>query len=148
MISWFARPRPWFLLASLAVNLFMAGVISAAVVFDPPGSRKDPPPVRYMLENTDYEAKPLIRAAFQSRQAEIDAASTELRMARRDLKNTMKAREVDPETVRLALDRQREARLRLAAVFEDAFVEVLPSLSPEARKALVKRQPPKLRFEF
>ena len=68
-MKWLNAPRPWILLASLSVNLFLVGLIVAAVTTGPHGAGwnkgRPPPPARYMIRALGEEARPAIEKVMR-----------------------------------------------------------------------------------
>ncbi len=139
-MRWFDKPRPWLLLASLVANFFFVGLITATIVAGPFGRHAYPPPVRYMLKAAGPDAKSAIDRAMAARDAEMRVAGDAYQSARAAATAAMTAQVVDPERLRETLAAKRVARNRLTELMEDAFVEVLPHLGPEARREMMERR--------
>ncbi len=138
-MRWFAQPRPWLLLASLAVNIFFVAAIGASLAFDQFGKPHYPPPVRHLLRAAGDEAKPQIDRALEARRDETRAAVDRLKQSREDFRRAMTADPVDLAGLQASMDARTAARIELSRLMGEVLLEVAPTLPQEKRQELVDR---------
>ena len=139
-MRWFRNRSPWFLVASLAANLFFVGLITAAVFIGPLHSLSSSPPVRWMMKAAGPEAAPAIKRVMGAREAEMRQARDAYRVAKAEMRSEMTAKVVDPERLRDALTRRTAARAAMLTLYDEVFVEVAPELSLDARQRMTERR--------
>jgi uncharacterized membrane protein len=143
------------LIASLALNLFLAGLIGGALLLDrKPGTEPhhEPPPGRRSFWAAAEQLQPAQRDAFRAvlrREAEEGRPRLQaLRQARRDAAAAMSAPDYEPAAVREALARARTEELALRSDVEEAVVAFAATLEPQDRAVLgqaLRRRPGGLR---
>ena len=151
MIAFYRRHVRWILPASLALNLFFTALIGGTLIFHAGGRSHHPPPIRHILRSAGPEARPLIDAALEKREPMLRAAGDAHRAARKAYRAALRNDPFVPEQFSAALRMRDEARRKARSEMEAVLLEVLPQLSPEARKKLAerkwkrrdRRQPPK-----
>jgi uncharacterized membrane protein len=148
-----APPRPcrWLaigLLASLSVNLLIAGLIAGAALTQGRAPPDDPRVAERVLiplglglyaralDPEDRHA--LIQDATGQRDA-LRPARAEMRRNMADLARAVRAEPYDADAVRAVLSRQRAAVAVPLRVGEDVLVARLAGMSPEARAAFADR---------
>ncbi|MGZ0189156.1 MAG: periplasmic heavy metal sensor [Alphaproteobacteria bacterium] len=139
-MRWFSEPRPRLLFGALALNLFFVGLAIAAIGFGALRPAPMPPPVRHIVRAAGPEARPLIEQALAARKDALRDAGKALKATRRAYKDALTAETIDSVHMRKVMTNQRAARQALHILMEEALVEVLPKLSPEARKKLAERR--------
>ena len=135
------------LIASLALNLFLGGLIAGAMLLDGrPG--KDHHRGRRSFwaaaEQLDPAQREAFRAVLRSEAEQARPRLQALRQARRDAAAAMAAEPYDPQAVRGALARARAEELALRAGVEDAVVSFAATLDQPDRAALgqaLRRKP-------
>ena len=140
-MRWFDQPRPMILLASIAANLFFVGLITATLAFGPGREHgPPPPPIRHLVEAAGPEAQPAFERAMAKRRDEFRAASEAMHSARSDFRDLLAAETLGATELGLALEANQAARAQLRRAMNDVYLEVLPTLSLEARKAMAERR--------
>ena len=134
-----ARPRSRtkiFLVLSLALNLFLAGVMVAWHLRPPP-----PPPQGPWFErmiqrmSTDLPAadRDILQASYQARKAELDRMDKDVQTARERVGAAMRAQPYDPAALEQAMAEARDAREPVVESVEQAVAEAAAKMSPEGR---------------
>jgi|GEM_PF-1756189 len=142
-MRWFQQPRPVILFASLVANLFFAGLIATAVIQRPPPPEPPSPSVRYLMKAAGPEVKPLFEDAFAARREDMDAARAALREARVAFEAALRSDPLDVEALRASLDARREAGRDLRRVFDEVYLDVVPTLTPDARREMADMRRPR-----
>ena len=136
------------LIASLALNLFLAGLIGSALLLD---RKPEKEPHRHgrrsfwaAAEQLDPAQRDAFRQVLRQKAEEARPRLQALRQARRDAAAAMAAEPYDPEAVRLALARARTEELALRGGVEEAVVSFAATLDQEDRAVLgqaLRRRP-------
>lgn len=137
-MRWLSKPRPWLLMASLSINLFLIAAIAGAAAFGPIWRGGHPPGVRHMMRAAPPEARATMDEALKTRHAEMREAGDALKRSRRDFREALEADIVDRARLEAAMQERRAARARLVSLRDAAFVEAAVSLDKETRAKLVK----------
>jgi uncharacterized membrane protein len=147
------RRRRWILvgmIASLALNLFLAGVVGAWLVrpalFRPAAA----PPVTLGLpadrlgeriaRRLPPSDRPIIRDAFKNHEQEIRQRLEEWRNALQTSRRSLRADPFDPDAFTAAFNRAEDARNGYQRAVHQAVREAATAMSPEGRIKLT--QPP------
>ncbi len=141
-MKWLNAPRPWVLLASLSVNLFFVGLIVAAISFGPhgPGWRKGhpAPPAKHMIRALGEDARPAVKKVMQAREPAFRAAGDAHRAANKAYRAALKAEPYDRQRLADALAARRETRAKMRMLMDEALVDIVDDVGPEARKKLAE----------
>ncbi|HYB55694.1 MAG TPA: periplasmic heavy metal sensor [Alphaproteobacteria bacterium] len=142
------RTKAWalqiVLFASLAVNLFVAGFFAAHLLHrrEPPG----PSPMA-VLERISAplpeKDKEILAAAWKADQAKLAGLSAELQAARREVRAKLIAEPFDSAALAAAMTDARMKHEALDAEFQAIIVDAATKFSPEGRKLLWSRPPPR-----
>jgi len=141
-MKWLNAPRPWILLASLSVNLFLVGLIVAAVTSGPhgPGWHKGrpPPPARHMIRALGEEARPAIEKVMSAHKGEFRAAGEAHRAANEVYRAALTAEPFDGQKLTVALAARRQTKQKMRQLMDKALVEIVAEAGPDARKKLAE----------
>lgn len=141
-MKWLNAPRPWFLLTSLSINLFLVGLIVAAVVSGPhgPGWHKGrpPPPARHMIRALGEEVRPAIEKVMSAQEGAFRAAGEAHRAANAAYRAALTAEPFDSQRLSDALAARRQTKQQMRQVMDAALVEIVADVGPDARKKLAE----------
>ena len=136
------RARSWLLVVSLALNLFLVGLMA--------GHRLSPPPIpeavpgtvfadlRRMADVLPAETRGEVRQLFEAHRPEIIRGLMAMRAARDDIRDILLTDPYDPEALQTAFDALRDRTAEVQSVVHAALVEVAGRLGPEERLAIVR----------
>ena len=141
-MKWLNAPRPWILLASLSVNLFLVGLIVAAVTTGPHGAGwnkgRPPPPARYMIRALGEEARPAIEKVMSAQKGAFRSAGKAHRAANKVYRAALTAEPFDSQWLSDALAARRQTKAQMRQLMDNALVEIVSELGPDARKKLAE----------
>lgn len=128
-----------FLAVSVALNLFLAGMMIAWHMRPPP----PPPPGPWferMIQRMSADLPPADRAILQSsyeaRRQELDRMDKEVQAAREKVSAAMRAQPYDPAALEAAMAAARDVREPVIETVEQAVAEAATKMSPEGRAKL------------
>lgn len=137
-----ARPRSRtkiFLILSLALNLFLGGMMIAWHMRPPP----PPPPgpwfermIQRMSKDLSPADRDILQASYQARRPELDRMDKEVQAARERVGAAMRAQPYDPVALEQAMAQARDAREPVVESVEQAVAEAAAKMSPEGRMKL------------
>ena len=137
-----ARPRSRtrvFLVLSLALNLFLGGVM-VAWHMRPPPPRPPGPWFERMIHGMSGELSPadrdILQTSYQARRPDLDRMDKEVQAARERVGAAMRAQPYDPATLEQAMAEARDAREPVVESVEQAVAEAAAKMSPEGRMKL------------
>lgn len=142
------RGRRWMrigLIASVALNLFLAGVVGVWAVKPMFHDRGGPPggattiADRMASRLPDADGK-VLRQAFEKHHEEMRKLFDEARAAQRDSRRALRATPFDPAAFAAAAQRSSAARGAAQDAFSQAMGEAAAAMSPDGRAKL--GQPP------
>jgi uncharacterized membrane protein len=139
-MSWLFTPRPKLLIASLSLNLFLAGSIGAWVLVENFTRTPIPPPIYRMMKSADDNSRTVIQAAYAKRELELRAARKMYRSANQAFVQALEADPFNPSEFKAANVARNQARIEINRISQDLALEVLPKLDLEARKKLVRKR--------
>ena len=143
-MKWLNARRPWILLASVSVNLFLVGLIVAAIASGPhgPGWHKGriPPPARHMIRALGEEARPAVAKVMSVQEDTFRAAGKAHRVANNVYRAALVAEPFDRQRLTDALAALRQTRTEMRQLMDNALVAIVAELGPDARKKLAKMQ--------
>lgn len=129
------------LIGSLALNLFLAGILgvwAARPLFhDRPGAAAGGMMER-MARRLPERDQPVMRQAFEKRQQEIERRFDELRRAQQEVRRSLRADPFESESFDRAFARAGAARGEVHATFHQIFREAAPHMSPMGRARLAE----------
>jgi uncharacterized membrane protein len=148
-----SRRRRWIrvaLIASIALNLFLAGLVGVwlvrPAVFRPsagPPSAVGLPADRLgerLARRLPAPDKPIIRDAFKNHEQDIRQRLDEWRSASQVTRRSLRANPFDPDAFTAAFNRAEDARNGYQRAVHQAVREAAAAMSPEGRIKLT--QPP------
>lgn len=136
------RARSWLLIASLAVNLFLVGLMA--------GHRFSPPPIpdsvpgtvfgdlRRMADVLPADTRREIRDLFESHRPEIFSGLRGIRSARDDIREILRTEPYDPEALNAAFAVLRQRTDQVQSIVHGALVDVAGRLGPDERLSIVR----------
>lgn len=139
-MSWLFTQRPKLLIASLSLNLFLAGLIGAWVLVENFTRTPIPPPIYRMMKNADDDSRTVIQAAYAKRELELRAARKIYRSANQAFVQALEAEPFNPSEFKAANEARNRARIEINRITQDLALEVLPKLDLEARKKLARKR--------
>jgi uncharacterized membrane protein len=128
-----------FLAISLALNLFLAGMMIAWHMRPPP-----PPPqgpwfermIQRMSTDLPSADRDLLQASYQARKGELDRMDKDVQAARERVAAAMRAQPYDPAALEQAMAEARDVREPVVETVEQAVAEAAAKMSPEGRMKL------------
>jgi uncharacterized membrane protein len=134
------------LLASLGVNLFFAGQFSARRAFGPPPPPPDPAIMlpRLIDDLASVLAAPdtnVLRQVFRLHETEIRQRSADIRRAHDGVRDALDHEPFEPAALLAALDEVKAKDAALREVMQQALLETVTQISPEARHKLASWGP-------
>ncbi len=150
------------LTASLAVNIFLAGLFVGRQMGGPPhllmrtmgpaphepwrpGDRGLPPFIERMAERLEPQDRRVLVSAVEKHQADIAARGVALRQARAKLREIVDADKFDRTAAEAALTDLRQRSLEFQQTLQTALLDAAEQLPAEARREMMnpprKRQP-------
>ncbi len=147
--SWpILRPLPLLLVASLAVNLFGAGMLAARFAMPPP----PPPPrgpemmahfIREMAAELGSADRAIVENVLHAHQAALEERSAALGDARDGIRDMLRREPFDRNLLAAALDDASRRDMALRQVMQDMLIETAAQISPEGRRRLSDWGPPR-----
>ena len=117
------------LIVSVCVNLLLAGVMIG-------GRWHDGPRWRGPFANVPEEARPVMKAVFDSRKAEFDAQREKVREARQKVADILKADPIDQAKLDQALSELLQQSQAIQKLGHQVMIEVAQKLTPEQRQQM------------
>lgn len=134
------------LFASLAVNLFLGGLMAGRWFDHPPHGPRPPHMERaegsapgWMQRALGPEAAPILEEVWQARAADLEPIREALDRSRDAVGDAMAAEPFDPQAYAAALQEMQDLRSRLYPIINDVMTEVVSRLTPEQRQHVVER---------
>lgn len=136
----------WLLPASLAFNLFLAGLVVGQLQgrgFGPP----PPPPqpgrmVEEMASTLPGPDADVLRAAFAANAAVLDRGHHARNAMHGDIRRILAAPDFDPQALKAVFDRGRQERETLDDALGSAIITAASRMSAEGRRKLGEWAPP------
>lgn len=126
-----------FLAVSIALNLFLAGMMIAWQM------RPSPPPGPWferMIQRMSADLPPadrdILLSSYETRRQELDRMDKEAQAAREKVRAAMRAQPYDPAALEAAMAAARDVREPVIKTVEQAIVEAAAKMSPEGRTKL------------
>jgi Spy/CpxP family protein refolding chaperone len=141
---------PLLLLASLAVNLFAAGMLAARFIMPPP----PPPPrgpemmshfIREMAAELDGADRAVVETVLHAHEATLKQRSAALGEARDGIRQMLRHEPFDRAGLEAALDEAGRRDQALRQIMQDMLVETAAQLSPDGRRRVSDWGPPRPR---
>lgn len=128
-----------FLALSIALNLFLGGMMIAWHMRPPPS----PPPGPWferMIQRMSADLAPadrdILQSAYEARRPDLDRMDKEVQAARDRVNAAMRAQPYDPAVLEKAMAESRDTREPVIETVEQAVAEAAAKMSPEGRKKL------------
>jgi uncharacterized membrane protein len=134
------------LAVSVAVNLFLAGMITAGWLMgrDPEvAAREAPPPFfRRGMAALSEEVRPIVEDVRRRHAREIVQNTREVRAARREVREALSAGELDRARLEAAFQTLRQRTDRAQSAIHGLMVEIAAALPPDQRREFFERVRP------
>lgn len=137
------RGARYVLLASLVLNLFLAGLMVGRFVAPPPPG-PPPSPDRFidaLTRGMSPADGAVMRQIFAAHRAELDQAMAQADQARESVRDALEAQTFDQAALDAALGRAEVARRSLENLRQGVMTEAVRQLSPEGRRYLAQMVP-------
>jgi uncharacterized membrane protein len=135
-----AAPGPtsrWLLLGSLAVNLFLIGLIVALVTREPPVTDRSPAGRIDGLASTLPAADGAkLRASFADNRASVEGARKKYEDRREGIRAVLRREPFDNAALRAAMSESRTARQEFDTALQAVMAQAAGDMSPAGRAAL------------
>lgn len=136
-----ARSWRWALVASLALNLLLLGVIGTWLWrSDSRYSRSDPSAVAEAVATLPEPDRTTLGHLLEQRRAEAEAIWKGLRQQRAAASEALSAEPYDPDKAAAALAAMSDEFKQLRGVVQGAILEIMPKLSAEQRRKMFERR--------
>lgn len=128
------------LIASLAVNVFLAGFVFARVL-GPERGVPSPEPLAINLRGLPQDIPPQVREGleqgFKPHRREVERAYRDLIRARIEIGEILNREDFSPEELERALKKVRELQIKIQGPLHQAFVESMKHLNAHERREFV-----------
>jgi uncharacterized membrane protein len=140
-------PAPrWLLLASLALNLFLIGLIAALLLRQPtPVDVSVAGRIERLATDLPRADGDKLRDAFQSNRAGVEGARASFEETRDAFRAVLRREPFDAAALQEAMARSRAARQEFDAALQGVLARAAAEMSPAGRTALADWRPPHLR---
>lgn len=132
----------WILLASLAVNVFLAVIVATSLSHGPKGP---PPRLERMLEDMAATLPSsdalILRQAMETRRSALTGEMDNPRQHMDRLRQILSSEPFDLDTYLKANSEFRARRDHISTVMGDVLADALPKMSQEGRKRLADFRP-------
>ena len=136
-----ARSWRWALVASLALNLLLLGVLGTWLWrSDSRYSRSDPSAVAEAVATLPEPDRTTLEHLLDQRRAEADAIWKDWRQLRMAANQALSADPYDPAKAAAALAAMRDKFTELRDVVEGTALEIMPKLPAEQRRKMLERR--------
>ncbi len=132
----------WVLIASLALNLFLAGLVGMRYWREHQwrsGDRAMMGPIGRISQGLPESGRTKVKAVIESRREQIREQGREYRRARGEAMQALAAEPFDRPTVDAAFAEARRRADAMSAIMQSAMIDASAQLSPEERKAFRER---------
>ena len=135
-----ATPAPtsrWLLLGSLALNLFLIGLMVALITREPPATDRSPAGRIDGLASTLPAADGAkLRANFAANRANVDGARKKYEDSREAIRAVLRREPFDNAALRAAMAESRAARQEFDTALQAVMAQAAGEMSPAGRAAL------------
>ncbi len=140
------RRRQWFILTfiiSLAINIFLAGVLLGKTFFHPQSDMLPPMPRRpfmfqQLISNLPPDIQQKIRPLVQNSMPQKRPGGHEFRQFRQVLHQQLTTENVDEQVLRQTLENIRNKRFHFQAQMHETFIRIVLVLNKEEREKLLE----------
>ena len=146
------RGSHWFILVSLALNLFFVGTIGALiyrhyttmpVTISVPLDRSAAGRIERIATTLPSGDAEVIRAEFRARSATLDSARSDFENTIDDIRQTFRAEPYSVEATRAATAQARVARQRFEELLQEVIASSAEKMSAAGRTKLAEFGPPR-----
>lgn len=144
MRSWLARYGGIALIVSVALNLFLGGILAGGwVLHDEPERVRGfaVAGMRFSRQDLAPESRTLVRRLWEESREEIRPRFRDVRDARREVREIATAETVDRAALEAALASLRERSIALQAATQELMVTIAERLPAAERKKLFSGRP-------
>ena len=130
------------LIASLAVNLLLAGVVGVWAVR--PMFRGPPPPpefgrvLEHMTHRLNESDATILKHAYDEHRDEMNRLTGDVRDSRQKVRRVLQTDPFDPAALKVAMDEVRAARSAVEEAIQDVMRSGAAAMSPEGRHTLAR----------
>lgn len=137
-----ARSWRWALVASLALNLLLLGVLGTWLWRSDSRSysRSDPSAVAEVVATLPEPDRTTLGQLLEQRRAKAEAIWTDLRQQRAAASEALSAEPYDPDKAAAALAAMSDEFKELRGVVQGTILEIMPKLSAEQRRKMLERR--------
>lgn len=132
----------WVLIASLALNLFLAGVVGVRYWREQQWRSERSTmtgPIGRIAQGLPESGRTKVKAVLDSRREQIREQNREFRRARSEAMQALAAEPFDRAKVEAAFAEARRRADGVSAIMQGAMIEASAQLTPEERKAFRER---------
>jgi uncharacterized membrane protein len=134
------KPLSWFLFASLALNLFLVGVVAAyqlhgRVIAEPRAPRTQLR-VEQIAETLPRADAQRLESVFRDREAELGELTAAIHAAQDKQRDGFRAQPFDPKPVAAAMEQTRINHDAAKRVVHEVILHAAEQMSPEGRAKL------------
>jgi len=145
-----ATPAPtsrWLLLGSLALNLFLIGLVVALITREPPASDRSPAGrIEGLASSLPAADGAKLRASFTANRASVEGARKKYEEGRDGIRLVLRREPFDNAALRAAMAESRAARQEFDSALQAVIAQAAGEMSPAGRAALADwRSPPQTR---
>lgn len=133
--------RHWLyllLIGSLAINLMVAGALSAKWLQE----RRPEAPMAWSARDLPPETRQKLQPVFEEAKTTVAPLRRSLREQERDLREVLRREDIDPDALESALLAMQEASQAYQREMHRLALEVLPTLSPRERRMVMHQLMP------
>lgn len=129
---------------SLAINLFLAGMISAGWLAESESVAREGPPrfFRNGLAGLDADIRPAVEEVRRRHARKIVPLTREMRAARREMRQALAAPELDRIKLEAAFENLRRRSVGAQTAIHALMLEIAETLGPAQRKQFFERMHP------
>ena len=133
--------RHWLyllLIGSLAINLMLAGALSAKWL----QKHRPEPPMAWSARDLPPATRQKLQPVFEEAKTTVAPLRRSLREQERDLREVLRREHVDPDALESALEALQETSLAYQREMHRLALEVLPTLTPRERRMVMHQLMP------
>ena len=128
-----AKPWAWIAIVSVAINLFLAGMLVTQFVRRPPRGEMGPISMRGLAAAVDPSARPVVERVRDEHRDRIVAKMREAGMARRNAMDALTAEDFDEAKARAAFDAFQQKSDEAQKEMHGSLIELAKALPPDQR---------------
>lgn len=132
----------WLLVASLALNVFLAVAVGTRFFLPPPSPPGPERIIEEMAQSLPASDAQILRAALDAHRGSLDDGKDDPRRHHERMRQILLTEPFDSEAFLNLTSEFHARRERVGEVLGEILADALPRLSPEGRKALADFRPP------